>query len=89
MQQGFARLPLGDRILNAGQYVRPILAGALAASLVAGLTACQAERERSAQQDAVEYTLRQRTSSQCANLGLLPGSPEFNTCVAKLEGASR
>ncbi len=75
--------------MNAGHYARPILAGALAACLIVGLTACQAERERSAQQDAVEYTLRQRTSSQCANLGLLPGSPEFNNCVAKLEGTSR
>jgi hypothetical protein len=58
----------------------------VASALLATATGCAAERERSAQQGAVEYNLRQHYTTECADTGLLPGSAPFNDCVAKLEG---
>ncbi len=60
------------------------------ASVIAGcliLAGCVAAHEQSTQHEAVEYQVQQRDSTRCADLGMLPGSDEFNACMAKLEGA--
>ncbi len=64
---------------------RHVLQWATLVLSLAGMTGCQAEKDRADQREAVQYTLVQHNSAECAQLGLLPGSVEFNDCMTRLQ----
>ena len=53
------------------------------------LAGCVQQTEHAEQKEAVEYTVNQHYSAECAGAGFLPGSDPFAQCMAKLSSAGR